>query len=985
MKKSNISIIFLLSLFVLNVMTPIIITQVVMTDIENPETIISIKSLVDKDNDKIDDELTVYFENSDITSLETVIIFENAINSIDKLNLKNQGAEISSKIWDSGRRIKVNISPKILRNIANLPGVQLITTAEIRYIMIAIEGEDFSNLAVLEQEFEECEIFWNIGVALIRYYSGIENDIRKLGSFTVIADVSDAWYTIQATEENSDFTTNTQQSIEAIHADEMWSLGFTGEGMKIGNMDSGINIYHDDLEGRVIEAESFIKVIYGYEEDDTSIADPNGHGSHTSGIIAGNGTVDITKIGVAPKSELYFARVGVPSGSSVSATLPSLVAAIDWLIGFDIDTLNLSFGGSDDVGDNIVETMFKNIARNEDILTAVSAGNEGTLGWYTAGTPGTTDDVITVGIIDATTSTFGVVAYTGRGPTADEHMKPDVLAPGYQISSVGPIGNSYITLSGTSMSAPHVTGALALLIQACNSQGISVNPGVLKAALMQTATPFSGIDPLIQGRGYINVKAAWDYILAADLNGTIPEIGACNPVQQPLSLWSDLLQGQVTEQYLTCVSPFTSGLTLEVTGTAADFVTIGALEGKYTYVSKITYEIPVSTTIDEYTGTITFKHSGKVMDTVDIVLNVIESNGNRMLLNFNTTDWSIDHMYGQYREFTSDMLEKGWVISEQKITLTEEILANYEAIWFPDPFSISFPNGSYNDFSNPYAYNALTSNEKEALHNYLEDGGSVFFCFNGRSYDADLSLYYGTDVEEINSITEIYGIHVTDEYWPAGSPGVYDIYTPHPLTSGVEAIDHFGCHISVTGDAELITKRDAYSTYGNLAVYENDNGGRLVVITTNFVFDNEGYINNYNPGETNNDLFAQNLVRWTTAQHRIKQQNYTASGFTLDMTYEYISGPGADFGGYVVTPTGKQDDLSWSEISSGVWQCTYYFTELGEHQIFVECGPSGVDEFDYFLVTATDTTRTGGIWIPIIILISFFGLTTSVFIQRRKK
>ena len=985
MRKAKATTISLLFLFLLSAFGTIMVTQVHSTRVVSSETVINTQVIVDSNSDKIDDKLVAQIEESFVTSTEAVVVFDHTITSVDRLKLANLGVILSSETWDLGRRIKVTTSSDNLNKIADFVDVKMIVAAEIRSIMVAIEGEDFSNLHAIEENFEDCDIFWEIGVALIRDYSGIENDINRLGTFSAIEDTTDVRLHYDYTKpDNTDITTNTQQTIEQIGADEMWDLGYTGSGIKVGVIDSGINDAHVDFSGRVSSAQSFVTVANGYSLDDPSTSDyDDGHGTHVSGIIAGDGTFVADNIGVAPDCYIYFGKVGTPG---TDGTIAGLTAAANWLRSKGVKVINLSMGFTpDDVGSNILESAFRNLVRNYGITICTSAGNDGDQGFYTVGSPGN-DDIITVGVVDNTDQPMSMVYWSAKGLNGDDHMKPDVLAPGIDITSLG-MGSTtaYNTLMGTSMASPHVAGAAALLIQACNDEGISANPGVIKSALMKTASPFTTADLLLQGRGIINVKAAWDYIETASLNGTVPEIGACNPVQQPLSLWSTLLQGQVSEQYLTCVTPFANGLSLEATGDAADFVEIGEFTGKYSYVSKITYTIPVDTEPGEYTGTITFKHSANVLDTVDIVVNVVKSSGNRMLLNFRTTDWSQDHMYGQYREFTADILANGWVISEQNIELDSTILANYEAVWFPDPFDLDYPLGYKEDFSTIETYNPLSEDEIYALHDFVANGGSVFFCFNGEMWDDEYSIIYGTNVSEVNRFTEVYGITVTDDHWPYSGTQIYDTTITHPLTAGVSAIDHYGAYITVDEKAVLLTEKSEGSIYGNLAYNETSTGGRVVVMSTNFVLDSDGYLNKYNFGGTQNDQFGRNLVRWTTAQHRFKQQSYTVSGYTLNMIYEYVNGPGPDFGGYVLTPTEKRDNLTWVEISPNVWNCTYYFTEFGEHQVWVECGPTGWDEFDYFVVSASETTKTGGLWFSITLLISFFGLSTWLLIHRRKK
>ena len=104
----------------------------------------------------------------------------------------------------------------------------------------------------------------------------------------------------------------------------------------------------------------------------------------------------------------------------------------------------------------------------------------------------------------------------------------------------------------------------------------------------------------------------------------------------------------------------------------------------------------------------------------------------------------------------------------------------------------------------------------------------------------------------------------------------------------------------------------------------------------------------------------------------------------MNMTYEYISGPGADFGGYVITPEETRHNLTWVELSSGMWSFTYNCESLGTYHFYPECGTTGVDEFDYLLYVCTETFKNG--FTPLILIsISILGLAGSYLISRRKK
>lgn len=962
------------------------------------DTIISSKFVLDQNNDKIDDELSLKLMKTNYPTVDFVLKFNKPINSIDKQRLTNMGAKILGNSWDLGRRVHISANRKILNDLAKIPEITIITTSEVRLIMVAIEGNDFSNLHYLKK-YTNAEIFWNVGCALIPYFSGAENDIANLGSFSMIVDATDICLkTTSLPETSDDFSISTLANADTINASALWSLGYDGSGIKIGNIDTGINDAHVDFTGRIAAAESFILMIYGYAADDTTTTDPHGHGSHTSGTIAGDGTGNPSNIGIAPDCDIYFAKVGT------EATLPSVIAALDWLLTQGVEVVNFSYGGTDSTGLDIAEIAFRNAVRNNEVLCSISAGNAGNGGYYTASSPGTTDDVITVGNANDWNNPPTIVSSSSRGPTADNHMKPDLMAPGTSIWSChNTINDDYRSMSGTSMAAPQVTGSIALLIEACKDNGIDYNPGLLKSALMKTATlitPVSTSNLLYQGRGVVNVGAAWNYILNSEKEGTTPIIGACNPVQEPMYYWTSLLQGQITEQYVTCVSPFTSDLSLEVSGSVAAFVTINEVPQEFTSIAKVTFRIPIDASLGPYSGLFTFKYKTFTLDTVTIDLTVTESNGHRMLLNYRTTDYSIDHMYGQFKEFTEDILNNEYVISEQNITLNNPTLEDYDAVWLPDPFNYKYPLSEENNYSTVITNPNWAAGEIAALTNFIANGGSVFLCFIGQMWNSEADVLINTNISAVNEFTDLYGIHVRDTNWTGSSTVDVNTVTNHPLTVGVDAITHYGGSLALSGDAVQLTELSSGSDYATCASTQTSSGGRVIVLTTNFVLDTVGYVDGYSSG-TQNNQFGKNLIRWATAKHRIEKVSAIEENGVITLTYNYLHGPGADFGGYVETPTEGQLELNWTEISTNVWQTTYYSSEIGTHYFNPECGASGIDDYDYIeiyatqtatpptssptpTITTTPTTVETGI-IILSIIVGVFGLASFMVILRKRR
>ncbi|NYD11757.1 minor extracellular protease Epr [Clostridium beijerinckii] len=218
-----------------------------------------------------------------------------------------------------------------------------------------------------------------------------------------------------------------------IQAPTAWSSSYTGKGVKIGIVDTGI-ANHEDLS--VAGGAAFTSYT-------TSYLDDNGHGTHVAGIIgAKNNGYGI--VGVANEASLYAIKV---LGNDGAGYLSDIIAGIDWCITNKMDIINLSLGSS--VPSTALQQEVDK-AYNQGILVVAAAGNDGT-------SDGSTDTV------DYPAKYSSVIA---------------VAAPGVNVLSTY-LNNKYVSMSGTSMSAPFVTGDLALLKQA--NPGLS--PNKLRAKL----------------------------------------------------------------------------------------------------------------------------------------------------------------------------------------------------------------------------------------------------------------------------------------------------------------------------------------------------------------------------------------------------------------------------------------------------------------------------------------------------------------------
>lgn len=320
-------------------------------------------------------------------------------------------------------------------------------------------------------------------------------------------------------------------------------FGYDGAGIGVAVIDSGIASWHDDLtyQGtnwsvRVVGGQrvaAFVDFVNGA----VSPYDDHGHGTHVSGIIAGNGyDSDGAQAGIAPAAHLVSLKVLDARGGGY---MSNVIAAIDWIVAnrtaYNIRVANLSVGAPV-TGSywNDPLTLAVKRAVDSGVVVVAAAGNlgrnaDGLIQYGGITAPGNAPWVLTVGAY-STLGTYTrkddvMAEYSSRGPTAIDYLsKPDIAAPGtgvvslaapnstlysgksaYLLDGTKPTASKpYLSLSGTSMAAPVVSGTVALMLQA-NS---ALTPNAVKAILQYTSQHYPQYNGLTQGAGFLNAYAA---------------------------------------------------------------------------------------------------------------------------------------------------------------------------------------------------------------------------------------------------------------------------------------------------------------------------------------------------------------------------------------------------------------------------------------------------------------------------------------------
>ncbi len=253
---------------------------------------------------------------------------------------------------------------------------------------------------------------------------------------------------------------------KAIGADLVLNTGYTGKNVTVAIIDTGISPHADLIypNNRIVGFKDFVN-------NETRAYDDNGHGTHCAGILAGSGYASKGKYkGIAPDANILSIKVLDENGNGNTS---DILSTVQWIIDnkevYKTRIINFSLGAIAqfrEKRDPLVKAATHAIENNFIVIAAV--GNSGPHK-NTILSPATCRHVISVGALDDKRTpelNDDVIAeFSSRGPTIDKIRKPDLIAPGVNITSLSNTNlTGYGSLSGTSMSAPMVSGAAALLL-----------------------------------------------------------------------------------------------------------------------------------------------------------------------------------------------------------------------------------------------------------------------------------------------------------------------------------------------------------------------------------------------------------------------------------------------------------------------------------------------------------------------------------------
>jgi subtilisin family serine protease len=382
-----------------------------------------------------------------------------------------------------------------------------------------------------------------------------------------------------------------EDNVSIIKAPPLWDLGITGQGIVVANVDTGVDYTHQDLAQRWRGGSNSWFDAFGKHAVPTDL---NGHGTWTMGVMVG-GDRGGSSIGVAPGAQWIAARIFDDTGGSSTTAIHS---AYQWLLDPDgnpatddaPDVVNNSWGFTTGIGTCI--TTFQNdlkALRAAGILPVFAAGNSGPNAW-TSLSPANNPEAFAVG---ATNNSGVIYSGSSRGPSAcNGSVYPALVAPGVLINSTDP-GNEYAMATGTSLAAPHASGALALLLSACPG----LTPDQQQEALQNSALPLGALSPNNDyGHGALDVDAALNYVRVTGSCNVLVLSCAFQTGQVGIPYSSSLTASAGAPPYEFSITGLPPGLSLNpetgaITGTPAT-------AGSFPYTATVTDSNSVTRTVN---------------------------------------------------------------------------------------------------------------------------------------------------------------------------------------------------------------------------------------------------------------------------------------------------------------------------------------------------------------------------------------------------
>lgn len=658
-------------------------------------------------------------------------------------------------------------------------------------------------------------------------------------------------------EENAISISKNAKFKETTGASFLHDLGIKGQGVKIGIIDTGIDILSGTFGTRIKGRKSFVSIKNGYSQNISDPEDNMGHGTKVASVAAG------TTTGIAPEAEIYSAKVIEPNirgagGGKNEETTAGLLEAIDYLINNSVDVINISLGQYHNLPDGLREEVINYVSIIYNIVFSVSVGNSGT----SLGDRGTLNNPSTALQCIAATASDIAGTYIGdfasRGPKVDYSMKPDITAPGINVADG----------QGTSFAAPIVAGAAALIIGYLKDEGISYTSATIKAALLAGSKTL-GRPVWEEGAGFISINRSLEILNSTEKIDGTPDLVYLHPQKLPFDPYKILFNGSLVTFNLTVISSRKCNTSITISETLSDFVSTSSSFYfiNHSTLVPIDFTIPASTKSQRVSGFINISNAQLIVEFEIRETNVqilFDESFNRIAKHgYPTSAYEIEgdtsstiNMYSAFTQFLA--YEHNYsIVPHVKGKLTLNELLKYDVLILANPFTNS--TDKFMDWvvnPNP-EYFSPSENITKAISHFVEMGGGVLVL------PANNEAYF--NITGLNKLLESFDLQITSEF--SGNIYLSDIVNPQVFTTDIPSFPFWGNYIQAEGNnTQVIAKCNGNPT---LASYEDPSGGRVLLFGSDLIFDNIGFSSYPYPGDkTQNRILIFNSVTWLAEAKR---------------------------------------------------------------------------------------------------------------------
>ena len=390
------------------------------------------------------------------------------------------------------------------------------------------------------------------------YFEATKTAILDLAEHTDIETITlntqHQWIAEGETPKPASATRETTPNITKVKADQVWELGYTGAGVVVAVVDSGVNYNHLDLADHLWDGgEEFPHHGYDIVNNDNDPMDDKGHGTHCAGTVLGDGTAG-SLTGMAPEATLMCVKSIKADGFGGAV---NIAGGMEWSVEHGCDLISMSLGMVNaGIADKEILRRTCESILDAGIIALVCAGNEGAFQFYAPipnnvrvpascpppyldpdqmANPGPLSCVVAVGAVNYNDA---AADFTSRGPVTWQDtefgdyaynpgiglIRPDVCAPGVGIKSLDYENTSgYTNMDGTSQATPCVAGIVALMLQ----KNPELTPAQICQILEETSVKLTPTKSNVTGVGRVDALAAvnavpdWDGIKETALNANL--------------------------------------------------------------------------------------------------------------------------------------------------------------------------------------------------------------------------------------------------------------------------------------------------------------------------------------------------------------------------------------------------------------------------------------------------------------------------------